>query len=489
MGQPHSRPAQLLVSWVRQQADSCAPGTAIPTERQLADRFDVSVRTVNRMLGALQAEGLVYRVPGRGTFTGKPPVSPELTQHHAPSWNSLADMLAKQISTGTLKRNEPLPPVKHTAKRFRVTPSTVTRAYAHLAAQGQAVRVGRSYWVGQLGSITRASATKQVHFFLRETSIDTSGICAPASINRVVQSLEKELQVHGFRVLFHAGDTFDTHRDEWLKSRQFPYGLYFGILHGTDAYEQVVRSLAPLRAAAGVQYPRVVAMLRGLSLKLDPSADVLNLGNLRTVIARAAATFLCEHRFETVTLLIDLPNLLYGDVSAYLRVVPELQRINPAVACRAILRTGPGAADRTRFFDQFYRNYHPDRILGIMGKYRKYTLDDIAGMIELTEEWTGIRERLATQPGAWLFANASDAYAAQDWARSHGIDVPRRVSIVSFEDDLATVLRNISVCIPDWETTGYLMAHSIIGDFPIAHTSHGYIRPEAIVMERGTTPG
>ena len=44
----------------------------LPTERALADRFDVGRRFVRQALDALEAEGLVWRKQGKGTFAGQP---------------------------------------------------------------------------------------------------------------------------------------------------------------------------------------------------------------------------------------------------------------------------------------------------------------------------------------------------------------------------------------------------------------------------------
>ncbi|EEE35816.1 transcriptional regulator, GntR family [Rhodobacteraceae bacterium KLH11] len=44
----------------------------LPTERALADRFEVGRRHVRQALDALEGEGLVWRKQGKGTFLGQP---------------------------------------------------------------------------------------------------------------------------------------------------------------------------------------------------------------------------------------------------------------------------------------------------------------------------------------------------------------------------------------------------------------------------------
>jgi len=55
-----------------------APGTALPSERVLADRYGVARMTVRGEIDRLTSEGLTYRVHGRGTFVAEPRVAQEL---------------------------------------------------------------------------------------------------------------------------------------------------------------------------------------------------------------------------------------------------------------------------------------------------------------------------------------------------------------------------------------------------------------------------
>lgn len=60
-------------------------GASIPTERELGQRFGVSRGTVRQALDHLEAEQLIYRSQGRGTFVAKPKIDQvlELSGHTA----------------------------------------------------------------------------------------------------------------------------------------------------------------------------------------------------------------------------------------------------------------------------------------------------------------------------------------------------------------------------------------------------------------------
>jgi GntR family transcriptional regulator len=55
--------------------DESPPGTRIPTEKELAEKFEVSTMTVRRALQILTEGGRLRGVPGRGTFVARPRVT------------------------------------------------------------------------------------------------------------------------------------------------------------------------------------------------------------------------------------------------------------------------------------------------------------------------------------------------------------------------------------------------------------------------------
>ena len=58
--------------YVRTLVSGLAPGAPAPSERELVHRFGVARMTVRQAMDALVVEGLLERIPGRGTFVAQP---------------------------------------------------------------------------------------------------------------------------------------------------------------------------------------------------------------------------------------------------------------------------------------------------------------------------------------------------------------------------------------------------------------------------------
>lgn len=57
--------------YVRGLVDGAEPGSPAPSERELVQHFGVARMTVRQALDALVSEGLLERIPGRGTFVAR----------------------------------------------------------------------------------------------------------------------------------------------------------------------------------------------------------------------------------------------------------------------------------------------------------------------------------------------------------------------------------------------------------------------------------
>lgn len=72
-----------------------SPGGRLPTEAELTERHGVSRQTVRRALQDLVNEGLIYRVPGRGTFATTAPIPKGTDEHrYVRSIGTIEDLLA-----------------------------------------------------------------------------------------------------------------------------------------------------------------------------------------------------------------------------------------------------------------------------------------------------------------------------------------------------------------------------------------------------------
>lgn len=65
-------------------------GDRLPTEAELEERFGVSRSTIRQAVGALESEGLLERVQGRGTFVATPRI------RHLPVLTSFSELLRSQ---------------------------------------------------------------------------------------------------------------------------------------------------------------------------------------------------------------------------------------------------------------------------------------------------------------------------------------------------------------------------------------------------------
>lgn len=75
MSKPEQRLKHVQVrEYVRSLVHQSEPGAAAPSERELVQRFGVARMTVRHALDNLVAQGLLERIPGRGTFVAKPHV-------------------------------------------------------------------------------------------------------------------------------------------------------------------------------------------------------------------------------------------------------------------------------------------------------------------------------------------------------------------------------------------------------------------------------
>lgn len=76
---------------IRQRLAKLTPGAELPSDAELCEEFGVSRMTARHAMHRLAQEGLVFRVPGRGTFVGEAP-----THRRANSLLSFSNEMRRQ---------------------------------------------------------------------------------------------------------------------------------------------------------------------------------------------------------------------------------------------------------------------------------------------------------------------------------------------------------------------------------------------------------
>ncbi|TNC27025.1 GntR family transcriptional regulator [Amycolatopsis alkalitolerans] len=124
---PTPKHAQLREILRRSIERELSPGSAIPSERELAQRYAVSRLTVRSAIGKLVEEGLLTRARGKGTFTAtrRMELRPYLMSF-----------------TGDMRRRGLVPTTEVLARLLEIPPRTNANALG-LAAGAQAYRLSR----------------------------------------------------------------------------------------------------------------------------------------------------------------------------------------------------------------------------------------------------------------------------------------------------------------------------------------------------------
>lgn len=132
----------------RQIADgSWAPGTKLPSEHELAQRFDVHRNTVRQAVAALITDGLVVSKRGSGTFVAEHTV----LVHRIGARTRLTDSLRGSTASARLLASVLEPdPAADIAEALHLDGRPALRLEQMRSVDGQPISVGTQWWVAEL---------------------------------------------------------------------------------------------------------------------------------------------------------------------------------------------------------------------------------------------------------------------------------------------------------------------------------------------------
>ncbi|MBD3392637.1 MAG: GntR family transcriptional regulator [Chitinivibrionales bacterium] len=482
-----SRPSQALKEWMEKQVSSARPGQSIPPDRALAEKFGISVRTVERLLSEYRDRGQIVRIPGKGTFVGQEEPEPEgPIEHPRSSADMLAETIVREISSGNYRVGEALPSNKFMCLQFGVAPVTVHKAYRRLEQMGLVTRIGKTVWVGSdLKTLVRTRPKREV-YLVNYRSNDFSNVFRKDPLAAVYQKMERALFASGYMFRFMNSEDLDDACREWVHAKALPSGLVF-FCTDQDQVEQIRATVHYLTRLRDMPSPRILVDLNTADYRTLPrQVMVFSRGTRITMATRALLHYLIEKQYATVNIYIDESRDLWSNYALMLlaKMKAESGAIHAPVKIHYVVKPiREGATPEQLLNIQGWAKHYFTRLLN---KYGDIPLTSIYSDISIARDDSSLIARHG-KADMWVCATADAAAAVFDEARKAGLAVPRDVAVLSLEDDPRYYHLGISYCGPDHDQLGYLLAHALIGDIPIAKTSKGYIRTSGMVIEKLTS--
>ena len=481
--------AEGLRQWLDRFLRENKPGTRLPYDRELAGTFGISVATVKRALSPYVHRGALQRIKGKGSFIH--PAGETLPEPSRPvgAEEDIVRLIYDGIADGTFKQGLPLPMNKIMCLEFRVSPRTVSRAYRRVVREGFATKVGRRFVVGSFPAIVTHRARKQAVLFF-DPSYGPEELFMRPRFSLDLRKMESVLQEHGFLLTPAPSTEFSDRVHRWVARKRAPDGIILcGRREGAveiAALDKWYPAFGYLQSRLKRSAPNTLCIGVGRPSRRLTNMSIVNIGHIDITRARIMARYMVEHGHREATFFFDESEFERRITYHALRLLPEVRRFLPDFVIRTVIRTDAAHLKRDQLLQRLYE-VTPQRVISQhLSKHTAISPTAITDNIEWCDSFERVY-RAYVSSGLWVFDDGRFAVDARRWCDRNDVTLPRDVSILAYKERPTCLLHGISVCREDWETTGYLMAHALIGDIPIARSRHGFIVTRARILRRQTT--
>ena len=456
------------------------PGTRLPGERDLAKSWGCSVATVRRVMNTFVESGQIRRVQGKGTFarTLPPPAFP--TDYPGDAPGRIMSVLTRAISSGDLPVGTRLPDIKQLCALHHASASTLIAALRRMADLGLLSRTGRNYSVG-VTALPVPQRTRQILFFNCSGS-DLGDLTSRSEMQlQLFRAFDREIVKAAVRIRYRTGSDLERYAAHPATLPASVCGIAADALSPSQ-YERVIDQIK----AIGDPRNRPIQSMILTGSHTRPSAGIHQLctGTITTSRARTLTEFVRTRSFPGIALFQDLSLSGHTEFIYNLKFVRDMAHFCPTVNVHVVNRICGQHANPQKEFATLCQKIEEDHRDRFLSKYREYHFHDSWKKMKVV---TQFQYRQYLDWPLWVFAADADAVKALAWLERNRIAVPATQQIISLEGSDQYYGKGISLCGTDWESTGYLMAHALIGDIPIARTSHGFLRIRSLIVERQTT--
>jgi DNA-binding LacI/PurR family transcriptional regulator/DNA-binding transcriptional regulator YhcF (GntR family) len=480
----------------------------LPSIKRMAAEAGVSHTVMSAAVAELRTRGVLESRPRRGTLVCavREQPRPEDRRTRSPSgWRDLSERIRRDLSDGSLADN-PLPSQKELARRYRASLKTLRRSLRALLAESFLARAGRSF---RRQSREAHAEHSTIVLFARAATAGGMMLCTPRTVSQF-GVIEQVCAARGLRLqvvpCFYAGTrmTFAGSKSSSL-AELFGPGQVLGFmvwrqeLNREFAVELTAR-LLPLGK------PITVLLEDPLDLADVPGLPVHRLVKCYSIAhdfeaGRALGRFLLSRNHRRIACWADGSELqwvkeriagmrrAFADASVpdgvlfysawadeYLSGAHELLRMGNRLA-RAVGRVSAELNVRVR----------PERMVGIAGAL--YESGVYREKVYMALEPAMQRELAKGEATAWIGLNDSLAIECLRYLQRNGVAVPRKVSVVGFDDSPEAIAWQLS----SYNFNGGAAIHRMVDfllwpDSPISRRENGpMVTVQGFVHERATT--
>lgn len=443
------------------------PSSRLPSIRTLAGSMGASPVTMNRVLKELAQAGVVKTVPGRdGYFPAGYAPAPRRGAAAAPSvpGGRIADLILGDVLRGLLPASGPLPTIKELCHRYGCHYSTLRRALEDLERRGVLTRYRKRYFYRP--PVTKSPAGSNVYLLGTRRILHASTLHVYSLVNGIERTLE------------HAG---------WSRLRhvippRFGDPLVMpdpAVVSAVIFHVETGRSV-DLSGLGNV--PRVALSPGGLSEagrraveRTSPGCFVVESDN--RAAGRAAAIMLAELGHRRIAYIHDLDPGAQAWVKLRAEGLAEVFSPGGAPDGRTMtIERAPPAMPKTGGDDALVRlgrainaarraarsadPHFPYEIL-----QETFRSPHDLQMILLRGKKMGHHFRRLLDSGgstAWVCANDMMAVLAMAFLKRNGVSVPEQISVMGFDNTLASWQLGITSYDFAYDRMGHLAAQAVI---------------------------
>jgi len=474
------------------------PAFALPSIYELAQSYDVAYKTMWKAVRELAEKGVVRTRHGMKTrrAIGEGADAPVLSS------DKICDAIAHSIETGTYRAGSVLPKLDSFALSHNVSNSTVTRALRRCASR-RLVHRHRRRWVAGPAPVRRGMRQA------RSAAIDMPAVVilyndatawtydiGVTFVSAFMTPFASELLSHGVLV------------SPCLRRAGNQQGL--AVPAGMDQVMAFIRSLGEryVGAIALSSHPKedgleewIPALLRrGKPALYFDQADAG--GHCTRQFFSAKKGYYRLHQDEKSAVMLAVAYLAragHRSIAIHGADVDALWAQRRARSFRDIGATMTpalrvqvsGANDPLWKISDWTKQPLVSRIAGQLGMDEPFHDGDQAkleGFRRVLIERAGSLVSLLAESKATALACLND-YMAREyffWLRAMGVDIPRDLSLISFDNSPESTFFPVSTVDWGFERLGYLAAHVLIGDIPVRADRFGNIAGVCRLADRGS---